>query len=82
MAPGALIPLEIYSASFHNPFHAWLAARLAREISLPSPGRLLSMHTLKTKILWSLQLLADNRDRAAAPKTLTKRPSNLNEEPT
>jgi hypothetical protein len=30
----ALIPLEIYSVSFHDPFHAWLAARLTRETSL------------------------------------------------
>jgi hypothetical protein len=36
MAPEALIPLEIYSVSFHDPFHAWLVGpRLAREISLP-----------------------------------------------
>ena len=35
MAPEALTQLEIYSVSFHDPFHAWLAARLTREIPLP-----------------------------------------------
>jgi hypothetical protein len=52
IAPEALIPPEIYSVSFHDPFHAWLATAWHARFHSESPGRPLRMDTLETKIMW------------------------------